>query len=505
MKRVITVFLCLIMILSLVACKQKNSDNNQKEDYDDREVILDNDLTDEQKNSTLALKDNSAKVYIDSYDAENFLGYLDKITIDYPYSDLFETEECYNRLNITIDVKNHKFSALNSKQELDVNYLADIVLKNNKEYLSNIKNNTFGLEIPEDSYLKEVCGLIVDTVNKLKKEHSNINYNRVYCNLGNLKIMYKKGMIQNAQVNEKIVLTISPNMLKIVENTYGENASRNVIIHEIMHIVQLGCDCEQINNCGRRCGISYMWNDFKVNTSDFSWLSEGSAERSMCNLTGDSPITYENMINYLTTLNLCSVADKKITANYAETICFYDDINILYNMFGAETVEDKYEILNMMIAINIILSEPDDILNLIKDDKDKVSLMLKPKVATAFTKYFYKNLTLLLSSETNVTTNDICYLISLFEVNLDNLLRFSNGNNAYNDDFIVMYKSLRSKFFSKIKNVDNLTDLYNNYSVFCDSNEKTVNASLKWNTKEKNIFLLERTDYLAYRIDFKIN
>lgn len=504
MKRMISILLVVVLLTSLCACGQKKMTHNMDFGTKDKNIF-----------STFMENDNSQKVTLSENAEDEIKLLIDSMKIDFPYSDLYQTEECFNRLNVKFNVTTHKYSALNDAGKLDAQHLLNIVKNNNSNYLDE---HTFGLEAPKDEFTLELCQLIIDTVNELQKRIPDIDYKRVYCNLGNLKILYKKGMVDNAQVTADMVMHISPNMFEIVELMSGDSACRDVVIHEIMHIIQIGCSCEEIENCTRRCGVSYRWSDFELNTSDFGWFFEGSAERSMCNLTGNEPITYKYMINYICSVNLATMLDEDVPANYAETISFYDDINKLYELFDCETKSDKYEILNMMIATNIIQMKPDEFMSVYASETgkdtaesavvDELNYTLKPAICLVFAKHFYKNLAEELSDNDNVTLNDLCYLIAMFEASMDNHLKYTKEDlKTYNNYFVTEYKKLREKLFDGISSscaVDVKT-YYNSYSIFSDTDSKVVNASMIWNNSEKNRFYLERTDYLEFNINSKVN
>ena len=223
-KRFLAVLLTVCMVFSLSACTGGSGTYTRHNmNYSSAEKTI---------TASFMEEDTSEIVSLSSGESEKLKKYLKDINTEFPYNNLFETDECYNRLNTEIKVKKHKFSALDKSGKLDSNHLLGIVKKNNIDYLSD---SPFGLEAPEDGYILDVCKLIVDTISSLKDKFPDIDYKRVYCNLGNLKILYKKGMVDNAQVSADMVLKISPNMLEIVDNMKGEGASRDVLMHEIMH------------------------------------------------------------------------------------------------------------------------------------------------------------------------------------------------------------------------------------------------------------------------------
>jgi len=498
--RALSIVLCCVIALSMTACSKSAKTYNMTltETKKEQSMIVSND-------------DNSKFITLPSKSINNLQAFIKDIEVTFPYSKLFNTEECFKRLQTTVSVSKHD-SIFDSFTTFTLSSLLDKVKQNNATY---IEVNTFGYEQPKDDFLIEISKLIIDTISKLKEQQPDIDYNRVLCNLSNLKILYKKGMVDNAQVTADMVMNISPNMFEIVDLMSGENGCRDVVVHEIMHIVQMGCKCEGIEHCTRRCGFSYRWDDFELNTTDFGWLFEGSAERMMCNITGDVALTYKYMINYICTANLATTLKNDVPANCLETLSFYSDIDKVYELFGCCTKEDKIEILNMLIATNIIQMAPDEFLDAYeltyKEDVgdpntiDKINYTLKPSVCVVLTKVFYNQLLDIISNNTPITVNDLLFIINLFEASLDNHLKYSNLNyQSYNEAFIKTYLSIRKNFFDALSsnNDIDISEQYKSYSMLADKN--TINASLKWLTKDKTDFLIERLEYLEFNRNSKI-
>ena len=498
--KLLAVVICVLFILSLSACGKPTKKHNM--------TLTE---TESKQNFVISEDDESKVILLTKNEIESAYKYIDSIQISFPYSELFDTDECYKRLQTKIFVQSHN-SSFKTFSEVNPNALADTVKQNNTEYLTV---NTFGLEAPNDEYILELSRLIIDTIIKLKEFYTDIDYDRVLCNLSNLKILYKKGMVDNAQVTADMVLHISPNMFEIVDLISGKNGCRNVVIHEIMHIVQMGCQCEDIEHCTRRCGFSYRWDDFEMNSSDFGWLFEGSAERMMCNLTGDVALTYKYMINYICTMNLSTITNNDVPANYLETLSFYDDADKIYKLFGCNTKTEKTELLNTMIAINIIQMAPDSFLNAYattykKDINnantiDDINYSLKPYVCLYFAKQFYKQTLNALSSDSKLTANDLLFLINLFEASIDNHLKYTNDDYLlYNQSFIETYLNVRNCFFEAISKYNDI-DVFSQYETYnMLIRETKINASLKWLPKEKTDFLIERVDYLEFNRNSKV-
>lgn len=455
--------------------------------------------------------DDSKVVHLSDKNAEKVDVYIDKQDINFIYSDLYDVEECYKRIFTDFEVKEHAHSVLDERGKLNVTRFVEKIKLNNQAYCEENKIETSFYTELEDEYLTTVCQLILDTVEKVLGDNPDIDKERVYCNLGNLKVFYKTGMMDNAHVTKDMVLNISNIMFETISMMKGDNAGRNVIMHETMHMIQMGCACEEIENCSRRCGISLYWEDFPLNTADWGWFFEGSAERMVCNITGDAPVTYEYMINYLCSLNLSVLLRDDVDAGYVEAISFYENPERLFSLFDCKDKKDYIEIIELMTTINVLQMQPDVILDAYaqkygvdmgnSDESDKFNYTIKQDICQTFGKYFYKNLTKLLATRDDVTLNDICYLVYLFEASMDVHLVYQNAKlEGYNEEVLKYFKDVRSKLFEEIEKETaelDMNEYYSEYEVVTsgESENKIVNASMKWCEEDKLAFMLERTEY----------
>ena len=111
---------------------------------------------------------------------------------------------------------------------------------------------------------------------------------------------------------------------------------------------------------------------------------------------------------------------------------------------------------------------------------DELNYTLKPAICLVFAKHFYKNLAEELSDNDNITLNDLCYLIAMFEASMDNHLKYTKEDlKTYNNYFVTEYKKLRGKLFDGISSscaVDVKT-YYNSYSIFDISLNRFKNKS----------------------------
>ena len=508
MKRTVALLLCVLMIMcSFVGCsnsKPKSSNAYLEFSSKPKEYavsFLDNDGTE-----TVHISDELVK---------EFENKLSGISLPYEYSELYGVNECYDRIFTKLSVTAHKHSALDENGNLTAEHLKDIVKENNKLFLEEQNSGKGFYKEADDKFLLSLCQLIVDTVKAVKEKYPDIDYERVYCNLANLKVFYKVGSLNFAAVTPEMNMELGDAMLQSATLFYGDTSVRDVIVHETMHIIQLGCSCENIEHCTRRAGITYRWDDVDLQGNDWSWFFEGSAEKNMSLLTGQDTMTYKQMINYLQSVNLATFLYSEIPAYYAETISFYDDPNNLFKLFHANSKEEITEIANLMEAIQIIQELPDEFKDAYKakygidlsvdEESDKVRYSLKPAVCLTFSKAFYRNLANALAKENGITQSDLFYLIRVFEAAMEyHSLYTKQERLEVNQPFLDRYKEIRTSFFSMLKEsgVEVDENMYLTYEMFVEEN--VANASFQWLVQGKKEFLLERTEFLKEELDSKI-
>ncbi len=429
---------------------------------------------------------------------------IEQIEVGYQYADLYDLPEVEKRLDFDSSVNEHQSTLLNN-ETLNAEYLSQLVVKNNEKYKPEM---SFKFEDVEQEFIDEICKLIVRVVDIMQEQYPNIDWNRVYCNLSNLKILYEPGMLAYAKVKEDLVLSVSKSNISIAQLKLGDNGYRDVLVHEIIHIIQLGCLCEHIENCGRRAGISVYWDDFSLNTADWTWLVEGAAERFTCNVTGDDAVSYQYKVDYVCSYNLSIFLRDDVASDTIEKLTFYDNPELLFEAFGCRSQHQRDEVLKMMISTEILQTQPEKFYELCKEktgynpgesqqEKDEFGYYLKADICISLAKEFYENLVDFLCNN-KVTCNDLLFLINLFEGHLNQHLKYNKENlKMFNEDFIKQYNIMRDKLFEMLSNDNpkmNFVILYNEYSIFDDNKEK-LNADLTMLPESKRDFLIERAQW----------
>lgn len=438
--------------------------------------------------------DDSGKVTYDKVALQNFQTNLMAQTVEYPYPEMFNYEEAIGGIKSGYTVDKHACSALDSSGKLTVEHLVEVVKNNNKVYLKEL-NSSIVKDVNEE-LIKQICTILVNTTQNVLKKYPDIDRERVYCNLGNLKILERGGALDFAAVEPGMILHVNRNTSDMVDLFTSSNMY-NVLVHETMHIIQYGCECEEVEGCVRRCGLAYAYSAREQDYSDWTWLAEGSAERVACLQDNVEPMTYKTFVNYILSLDLAVVLKEDLTADYIETVNFYNDLDRLFGAFDAKTEEEKREIYHMIYSLEIMQVMPADVKEAYAkiygqeytdEVRDHVNNQVKRPIVKSMTKRFYNNLATALMNQ-SITKNDVLFLVNLFDSTMDYHVLFeSEKYQEYNKEFKVWYAAVQNEFFQCLTNVS-VAD-YEAYQSHDDS--KTVNASMKWLDETKRMFLLEK-------------
>ncbi len=425
---------------------------------------------------------------------------VEKVDAGFAYEALYDLEAIYPRLQFDASVTSHRHCALNSQGLLDPAWLAALVKANNQVFL---QEHTYSYSAPDDAYLAELCGFIIQVITQMEDRYPELDWPRVYCNLGNLKILYRAGTLAYAQVSKDQVLSISESNTNIILTLKGEDGFSRVLAHEVMHLIQLGCPCEEIQNAERRAGISMYWDDHPAYTTDWTWFVEGAAERYMCRLTGRDAVSYQYKMDYLCSFNLAILLREENRADAMEYLSFQQDPQLLFEVFGCRTRQEQDEVLLLMITTNVLQSQPDGFYDALvaaggtdprESDAamDAFSYALKPSICIALAKAFYTNLVPALETG-SLTVNDLFFLLNLFEGHLNQHLRFTEEERrSVNAPFLTAYTAMREALFQALAADNGSLELEALYAAYEIGGNGSYHGTLSMLPPEKRKFLAER-------------
>jgi len=410
------------------------------------------------KSSNVSINNQPQKPTFTQEDKE-YLSQKDEIVVndneyvieDYDYMKLYNLDNYYNSYTSASTNIEHPNSIISG--DLTVDNLYNIIKSNNDSYMSSMSKTTSYKEI-SNSNLRNICGYIVNALNK----YINLsNKEEVNCILSNLKI-FTKDIFANANVSDNNIMLINDDFFSIFKKT--DMSLEEVITHETMHLLQKSCkDRREIGE--NYIGVSKMFDDKTIENFSFSWLYEGSAEKCSSNILREQPVKYLENIKYINIFNFISM-----DSNFKlEEVSFSKDVNLLFDKFNVQNEADKKELLNVLFSIEIVNNKPSNICGILNSnyDSNKIYRIMKRDIYKYFTKLFYTNL------KNNANTMDVESVfknIALFEAMINSELGLDMSSQVeFNNDFISDYLVNKNNFFGYYTNIlgDDASYLYESY------------------------------------------
>lgn len=256
---------------------QNDSINNYVDSYDE---YLDIELTNVK---LVSPSKTSTKISFDKENYESIIEELNNYDYDFSMSDYYCLSENLQIYKNTEYNKNYDTSIITNGC-LDSEKLYDVVKNNNKNYMNQDSNsvNVF-LSETTDSYIRQICDLIVKTYNENKSNYADIN--KISSTLSNLKIFQNNTTSANAYVNEDLILAFNPTMINMFADMQEIRGNSNdsvsidqtVFVHEIEHLFQNASNDFNEEN-GVEAGFCRKYDNVNVNSLWNSWLLEGSVK-----------------------------------------------------------------------------------------------------------------------------------------------------------------------------------------------------------------------------------
>ena len=403
-----------------------------------------------------------------------FKNNVSNINVNYQYSELFGTELALDRYN---SMKEYESSAsvyiVNGK--IDKAKLKSVILENNKEYLSSYSGSRYS-EFSSSEFNK-VFNVFLEALEYIVENGTDLG--QLDEKLGDLKILKMSSNGSGVMTDENTILALN---LDVIATNQAKNPNidylRTVVLHETNHFGQISSENEkEKEGYSRNLGISYRWDDLKVNPLNYSWYNEGAAEKLMTAQYGKQiePTVYPNNIKSMDSITLSALLRNDVDELTLSQLSLQTDLNELFKIFNCKDEQDKIEVINMMYAFDITINQNTEFFNAYKDKYGKqvenrydYFSSLNASIAQTLTKNFYINLSDYLISN-DATLEDIFSNISVFETEMSRLTKF--GSQSYveeNEAFISMYRGIQNEFFGIIADylgleTEDITMFYNAY------------------------------------------
>ena len=459
-------------------------------------------------------------VKFNSSEIEDITKFISNIQVEYKDSELYNVDEALDTYSQMEPVDSTSNSII-SNNHINSDLFYQLVLTNNNSFLSLDKTNKYNNI--NNTKLKEIVDIISNHLNNLLQESTDIDANKLDENLKQLKILEFKSF-GNAFVDmDDPMLCLNFTAIDSLQQQNRDiNMLQRVIEHESSHLIQVSYPKE--DEFEYNMGISYSYDNLKVNSLYWQWFVEASAEKLSLKTVSDNPFNYVDQVRGLESLILANITN--ITqVDEIEKLSLQKDLNKLFELCNATTPEEKREIVNMMFAYDIIFTENDEFLEYYKETKGEMDLLslydykdeLKPSIATTLTKMFYTNLANSLTTNES-SLSDVYILMRTFETEMCRLTDYDNPTkDQINSSFIDNYDNIQNEFFtllsaktsieaSKLKDLYYLySEEYRNSAKFKTEDNYQIDVNVDWLSEEQNEFLEHTSKSRIYHINQNIN
>lgn len=497
--RIIRIGLAITIVLSTTSILSGCRDDNYYNDYNTQDSYYDeyedyNGYDDSVYYEQVSPEILNLTFNIDESQLTAFQKFVSNVQVNYKNSNLYGISKglaAYNSLKKDVNVVSNDVIK-NNRVEFDTLY--EIVLKNNKDYKKNNVNDNYYTEL-DNSTLSDVVKTVAETINYNLAQNKNINLNILDYKLKNLKVFEYSDFGYAFYSQEDIALALNIGVIPKKSNE-KITAFDEIVIHETNHLIQ-DVRVNKDSNIERALGMCYEFKNLELNSLYWVWFVEAAAQSNTLNqkdIAVSDAIVYDTNVSSLNTINSTSVFLKD-NVNELANLTAQGDLDEFFNYFSCKNDEEKIEIMNMMIAHNLVLDSYDGTYSEPFYDKNNIDneyefkKELKSSIGQTESKIFYKNLAELLKFK-NVKLEDIFSLISIFETELSKEIWYNSPENSdYMDDFYQNYNLIQNEFFELISqklgiNIDEIKDNYINYHNTTDHNN--FNNSML--TKEQNEF-----------------
>ena len=420
-----------------------------------------------------------------SQDSNNTLqNFISSIHVDYPYANRYGIDEALAKYYSV------KHPTITSNEIINNGVINsgfyDAVKRNNEEYFQG--EPFLSHKEMDKSVLTEITSYIRDYLNKLIKENPDIDLNVLDYTLKNLIIVQNNSAFGNAGVEfDQPLLWVNLGAIENSAKNTGLNALKINMEHEATHLVKqnyLPTDTYTYN-----FGLAYYFDELINNPLFWASFNEGICDAARAEIE-ESVGFYYNNVKEIDAMVLATILKPDVEHDTVEKIGLQRDLDKFFDLFGADTMEEKREVISMMFAYELInpITMPlnDPYIAIIgegykMDDRDALKVLLKASVAQTLTKIFYTNLVDLVSTK-NVELRDIFNLMSVMETEFNRISRFTYEKEA-NVESLQNYHDIRYAFLMTLSqnseySVDELETLFIAYDAAYHSQPKTALAEV---------------------------
>lgn len=273
--------------------------------------------------------------------------------------------------------------------------------------------------------------------------------------LGDLKVLSGSMAANGIMTHQDTILAINPKSVEAFQNASGEaDKFTGTVLHEVMHLGQISSDAERTRQgITVRVGPCIQWEALTPHALFWEWYVEGSAEHLKMDMQGETvPSVYEPFVRTLDTMSVALLPTCDPATVYRQTL--NADLSQFFALFGADTREERIEIMRMMCAFDVALAQPDTFDAAYKERYgtplgDRLSYNERQIGIACLTLsgVFYRQLCGAAAQETSLS--ELFSLIAAYETRMSRTVHYQN-NMDRNRPFVDGYCAIQTAFFEQL-------------------------------------------------------
>lgn len=403
------------------------------------------------------LEDLDAPLTLAEDQAQAFLAWLDTQTVEYEFYGLLQPEQAMQTYREIIPYSSTECGLIRNGT-LDQDGLRSRVLDNNKNYLAAYTGSKFS-ELSSADF-DEIFESVCQGVEYLLE--TGCDAARMDEKLSDLKIFSSSENSAARMTHQETILAINLAVIEASQKNAPEiDYLKQVALHETMHLGQLCSDTERTaEGYEVNIGPCYGWENEQPRTMFWNWYIEGSAEwLAMDACQSSQPAAYAPYIKALESLAVTLIPAQESDAVAMQSLD--PDLDRFFALFGAETDEERAEIVHMLWAVELALTQSSEFYQAYKaqrgsfeENKMYYHRELLASAGQTLTKVFYRQLCSL--AQDGSSLQELFSLITVFETEMNRLVGYNNTWSEV-EPFKAQYTAIQSTFFEQLAAASGMT------------------------------------------------
>lgn len=466
---------------------------------------------------------SSTKISLNDKEYKKFEKVANSQKLGFRYDDYYLLEQELEKAYVKRGKLEYNLEVLNDKNEIDVNKLTKVALRNAIE-----KPSVNMTEPVSAEKTKEICQMVCDVCNNNKDKY---DIKELATMLSHLRILEKRGTAAFADVSNKIDLSFNAFMLDTYAMISDQSDDVNynnttVFTHETMHLFQYASSFDGSNEVINKLGFCRRDEKSKGLPHPLydSWLIEGSADMAMqdCLNADNTSLCYSKRISYINSVLTTFMFDKNFDRHLIERTSWCEDIYEMFDILGIKDKEQQLEYLKLLYSIEVCqecdsgfyeyyakqtgenMSKDSD--GNRSDERLKVVLGNRSDAEKYIVNGFYKDFAKYVRDNKNVDLETVFYLARFCELDAASHLKYANKNYYdYQKDNVFMHYELQQALFEAIANssnmsLDDINKAYDDYKMYVldDNGKKVANCNQNALTKEQKEYISYSETIMAY-------